>query len=164
MTVAIAAFAYEGTLRRVLGRVKYASAARVIASLAELAAPAFDVVVALSGPATLVPVPLHHARERERGFNQAAVLARALGSRTGVPVREVLTRARQTERQHGLDRAGRLRNLSGAFQVRSDERAPPVAIVVDDILTTSATMETCAAALLSAGTRAVYGFALAREV
>ena len=164
VTVAIAAFAYEGTLRKVLGRVKYASAARVVRTLAEMAAPSVDALTALSGPATLVPVPLHPQRERERGFNQAGLLARGLARGRGLRIDDVLERARPTERQHGLDRAGRLRNLSGAFHLRAGERAPTVAIVVDDILTTSATMETCAAVLVEAGTRRVYGFALAREV
>jgi predicted amidophosphoribosyltransferase len=69
-----------------------------------------------------------------------------------------------TERQHRLDRAGRLRNLRDAIGLRTTTAAPAIAIVVDDILTTSATFEACASVLRSAGTREAYGFAIAREV
>lgn len=162
--VAIAAFAYEGAVRRVLGRVKYASAARVSGLLATAAEPSLVTLIAVAGPSSLVPVPLHPQRQRERGYNQAALIAHALGRAGGVPVRECLERSRTTERQHGLDRAARLRNLSGAFSMAAGSRPPAVAIVVDDILTTSATMEACAAVLRAAGSERVYGFALAREV
>jgi len=164
LTLAVAAFAYEGTLRRILGRVKYASAARVTAVLAAAARPAFLTLRGVTGPATLVPVPLHARRRRERGFNQAALIAAALAQGADVEARDVLVRARETARQHGLDRAGRAHNLSGAFRVAPGVAAPAVAIVVDDILTTSATMEACASALLESGAEQVYGFALAREV
>ena len=73
-------------------------------------------------------------------------------------------RQRATSQQHRLDRAARLRNLRDAFAVLADARPPPVAILVDDILTTSATLEACAAVLRAAGTTRVLGFAVAREV
>lgn len=164
VVVAITAFAYEGALRRVLGRVKYASAARVCDLVAAAAHASLSTLAAVAGPATLVPVPLHPQRQRERGYNQAALFASALGRAAGIPVRECLERSRTTQRQHGLDRAARQRNLAGAFRVTPGQRPPPVAIVVDDILTTSATMEACAAVLREAGAQRVYGFALAREV
>jgi ComF family protein len=164
LTVAVAAFAYEATLRRVLGRVKYASAARVTGILASSARPAFGALTALTGPAAVVPVPLHGRRHRERGFNQAALIGAALARDSGLELSDVLVRVRETARQHGLDRAARVRNLAAAFQVAPGQAIPAVAILVDDILTTAATMEACASVLLGAGSEQVYGFALAREV
>jgi ComF family protein len=162
--LAVAAFAYEGPLRKALQRMKYAGAARVAPALAESALPSLRTLLAISGPATLVPVPLHPSRERERGFNQAAVLADALSRGTNMRTGRLLVRARPTTKQHELDRAARLRNLAGAFRIAAGARPQPAAIVVDDILTTSATIEVCAGALRDAGCERAYGFAIAREV
>lgn len=165
LTLGIGAFAYRGPMRRALGRLKYAGAARVAEPLAEAATPALERLLAIAGPgAILVPVPVHPARERQRGYNQAHLLAIALARRTRLPVAPVLVRRAATERQHRLDRAARLRNLRDAVALRPGARAPRTAIVVDDILTTSATLEACASVLLAAGTEAAYGLAIAREV
>ncbi|MDP9269437.1 MAG: ComF family protein [Chloroflexota bacterium] len=164
LTLAIAAFRYEGALRRTLQRLKYGGGARLAGPLATAAAPALRRLMEMSGPLPLVPVPVHMVRQRERGYNQAALLARSLGVSTHRPVVDVLRRARATTKQHRLDRAGRLRNLRDAFLVVPGARPPPELILVDDILTTSATLEACASVLLAAGTSTVYGFAIAREV
>jgi ComF family protein len=164
LTVVLAALAYEGPVRRALGRLKYAGAARVADPLAQAALPTLERLVALTGAATLVPIPVHPARRRERGYNQAALLAAALSRGSGLPVAEPLSRARETARQHHLGRAARLANLRDAFAMAPGARAPPTAILVDDILTTSATMEACAAALRGGGASAVCGLAIAREV
>jgi ComF family protein len=163
LVLAVAAFSHGGQLRKALERLKYAGAGRVAAPLAEAAFPTLRQLLAVSGPAVLVPVPIHAARLRQRGYNQAALIALALGTAAGLPVRELLVRTRETTKQHRLDRAARLRNLQDAFRpavASPTERA----IVVDDILTTSATLETCAGALRSAGIDEVYGFAIAREI
>lgn len=160
--LAIAAFRHDDVARRCLQRLKYGGAARLAEVLAAAALPAFDRLLAISGPAALVPVPVHVVRARERGYNQALLLARAFGSARQLPVVEVLTRPRATMRQHGLDRTARLRNLRAAFTPVG--RAPPRVVVVDDILTSGATLEACASVLHEAGCRQVYGFALAREV
>lgn len=161
--LALAAFSHGGQVRKALERLKYAGAGRVAASLGEAAFPTLRQLLAVSGPAVLVPVPIHGARLRQRGYNQAALIALALGTAAGLPVRELLVRTRETTKQHRLDRAARLRNLQDAFRpavASPTERA----IVVDDILTTSATLEACARALRSAGIDEVYGFAIAREI
>lgn len=162
LTVALAAFAYRGPLRKALARLKYVSATRLAAPLAVAARPVLDRLLAISGPATLVPVPLHATRQRERGYNQAALLAHELGRRAEQPVVALLERREATIRQHGLNRAERLRNLRSAFAVIAPP--PSAVIVVDDILTTSATLEACASVLRAAGCASVYGFALGREV
>jgi ComF family protein len=162
VAVAIAAFRYAGRLRRVMHRLKYTGASRVAEPLSACAGPVLHRLMSISGPATLMPVPVSEARRRRRGYNQAALIARALARRNGVAVAEPLSRTRETQAQHRLDRAARARNLRGAFTAR--ESAPENVILVDDILTTGATLDACAEVLLAAGARTVYGFAIAREV
>jgi ComF family protein len=165
LTLGLGAFVFTGPMRRALGRLKYAGAARAAGPLAVAAAPALGRLVAVVGPgAVLVPAPLHATRQRQRGYNQAALLAIELARLTGLPVADVLERHAATERMHHLDRAARLRNLRGAIRLRAGARCPPTPIVVDDILTTSATLEACASVLREGGAESVCGFAIAREV
>lgn len=160
----VAAFRHDGVARRCLQRLKYGGAGRLAVPLARTALPALDGLLAVSGPAVLAPVPVHVSRARERGYNQALLLAQALGAERGLPVVELLTRPRATRRQHALDRAARLANLRSAFAATIRRAMPGRVIVVDDILTSGATMEACASVLHEAGVRQVYGFAIAREV
>lgn len=164
MTVAVASFAYEGPMRRALAALKYSGASRLAPVLARAAEPALGRLLALSGPAELVPVPVHIERRRARGYNQADLLASQLASLAGLRVAPLLLRARPTSKQHRLNRAARLQNLRGAFLMRPGAEAPRTAIVVDDIVTTTATLEACASVLRDAGCQAVYGFAVAREI
>lgn len=164
LQLAIAAFQHEGALRRALQRLKYGGSARIALPLAGAAAPALEALVELSGPLPLVPVPVHAARQRQRGYNQAALLAEALGAGAGLPVLDLLERRRATVRQHGLGKVARLHNLRGAFAMRRGVAIPSELILVDDILTTSATLEACAQVLRAGGAASVYGFAIAREV
>ncbi|HUP20719.1 MAG TPA: ComF family protein [Gemmatimonadota bacterium] len=116
-----------------------------------------------AAPAALVPVPLHPARRRARGFNQALLLAEALGHRTALPVADVLVRVRPTAPQPGLGRAARAANLAGAF--RAQGAVPPRVALVDDVATSGATLAAAAAVLLAAGAETVTGvsFALALD-
>jgi ComF family protein len=165
LAVAIAAFAYEGPMRRALAALKYTGASALAPILATLAEPAMGRVLAIAGDSCFVPVPVHRERRRERGYNQAEAIARALGSRAGAPTLDVLERVRPTTKQHRLDRAARLANMRDAFAVRAAVRElPPTVVIVDDIITTSATLEACASVLRGAGVEEVYGFAVAREV
>jgi ComF family protein len=164
LVLAIAAFEHTGPLRRALQRLKYGGAARLAPLLARAALPTLKAITTLSGPAPLVPVPVHPARRRQRGYNQAELLARALGRETGLPVLDLLVRHRATARQHGLGRAARLHNLRGALALRRDAQPPSVVILVDDILTTSATLEACAEVLRRHHCDRVFGLAVAREV
>lgn len=170
LTLAVSAFAHRDAAQRILRRLKYGGGRRLAGPLAALALPALRRLLAVSGPAVLVPVPLHQARHRDRGYNQAQLLAAELGRQARLPVWPALVRQRATERQHGLDRATRLRNLRDAMEIGP---APPPGgpkdrrgsvVVVDDILTTGATLEACAVVLRAAGVESVYGFAIAREV
>jgi ComF family protein len=104
----------------------------------------------------LVPVPLARTRERERGYNQSVELARAIGAAWSLPVRDdLLVRARATETQTRLTPGERHRNVSGAFSVtveRSSLRGLHL-VLVDDVVTTAATLNACAAALHAGGAR-----------
>ena len=106
--------------------------------------------------AALVPAPLAGTRQRERGYNQAALLARALASHWGVPVREdLLERVRATKTQTRLTPGERTRNVSGAFHARADRASLRGLhlVLVDDVVTTCATLNACAAALHEGGAR-----------
>ena len=164
LVLGVGAFAYDGPVRRALAQLKYEGAGRVAPLLARAGLPAFCDLLSVSGPAVVTVVPVHLERLRSRGYNQAGVIARELGRASGMPVRDLLVRGRSTTRQHRLDRAGRLRNLRGAITAFPGATLPKTVIVVDDIMTTSATLEACAAALVEAGAEAVYGYAVAREV
>jgi ComF family protein len=164
LLLARAAFAYEGPMRTALAALKYGGVARVARPLARAALPTLRRLTAVTGPAVLVPVPVHPARRRERGYDQADLLALELGRAAHVPMARCLVRVRHTTKQHRLDRAARLRNLRDAFAVRGPPTPPHRVILVDDIVTTTATLEACASVLRAAGCEEVYGVAIAREV
>lgn len=116
----------------------------------------------LSGYHALVPVPLHPARLRERGYNQAELLAEALAPACGLPVRQFLRRGRHTRPQWDLDKEARRRNLKDAFLTAGQVRGQRL-ILVDDVCTSGASLEECARVLHRAGARQVAGYVLARQ-
>ncbi len=120
----------------------------------------------LDGADFLAPVPLHRWRLFTRRYNQAALLAWETGRQAGVPVTpDLLVRRRRTRSQGGLDRTGRRRNVAGAFTLRQGRVVEGKRIVlVDDVLTTGATVNECARVLLEAGAARVDVLALARVV
>lgn len=110
-----------------------------------------------------VPVPLHHVRRREREFNQAAVLAKLLTKRTGIPTWDDLQRTRYTSTQTRLDRNERMENLRGAFRVRQNHRmSSHHLILIDDVFTTGSTVEECSRVLRVAGAASVRVLTIAR--
>jgi ComF family protein len=129
-----------------------------------LARPLVELLEDLDWPVELVvPVPLGVARLRERGYNQATLLARPLALGCGISFRpQALSRVRETRSQVGLSIAQRRENVSGAFQARTGWVSGRNVLVVDDVATSSATLDACASALLSAGAARVYGLTLAR--
>ncbi len=117
------------------------------------------------GGAFIIAVPLHPARLRRRGYNQSLLLARELARRSGIPLGEgMLWRVRDTPSQVGLSRSLRLENVRDAFGADAGPAVGREIILVDDVFTTGATLEACAAALRLAGVRTVRALTLARAV
>ena len=113
----------------------------------------------------IVPVPLHRAREWERTFDQARLLAKQLQEYSGIPLRDVLIRRKSTAPQTSLSGAARRRNLHNAFAVKQGTQLPASVLLVDDVITTGATLEACAKILRKKlGVRRVYGLTIARAV
>ena len=152
--------AYDGALRAIVHALKYDARRSLARPLGELMrARGADV---LQGVTSVVPVPLHPSRRRERGFNQARDLARHLG----LPVVEALARVRSTAPQAQLSAAERRQNLEGAFMTTRHARRliGATVVLVDDVSTTGATLEGCAQALRSAGVADVRALTAARVV
>ncbi|MDX1444503.1 MAG: ComF family protein, partial [Gammaproteobacteria bacterium] len=160
MTSTTAVFRYRYPMDRLVQRFKFErgmAEGRLLASLfAEtMAARSID------RPEALLPVPLHPARERERGFNQSEFLAGALSKALEIPIEnKSLQRVRYTDVQSGLDRKARRRNLRNAFVARGD--FPGHVAIIDDVTTTGATLEEVARVLLKAGAQRVDAWVLAR--
>ena len=141
-------------------RLKYARRRALADALGHLLATRYP----FAADALLVPVPLHLTRLRERGFNQAVLLARRLGRTCGLPVASrALIRLRATHAQPGLGAAARRRNLADAFALRPGfVVARRTLVLVDDVLTTGATADACATVLLAAGATRVDVYTVGR--
>ena len=159
---AVAGVRYAGVARTIVAGIKFGGWIHLGETCAEPMARALEDAPRLDA---LVPVPLHPSRLRERGFNQARVLAESLGRRLDVGVEDVLVRERATTSQVGLDRAARRSNVRGAFSTRRSARRIEQGTVglVDDVATSGATLAAAAEPLLEAGAASVVGvsFALA---
>ena len=111
----------------------------------------------------IVPVPLHPARQRERGFNQASLLAELLSAHTAIPLKPLLERTRYTTTQTALDRSERMENLHNAFRLRKNANVRGLRVLlVDDVLTTGSTLNECARILKRAGAFSVHAATAAR--
>jgi ComF family protein len=151
---------FEGVLRELIHLLKYSRIQPLAPKLGALLSRAvprgqqFDLVT---------PMPLHWWRKWRRGFNQAELLAREVARRTGVSFADVVRRKKLTRSQAGLASAARRRNVAGAFRVSvPDAVRGRRVLLVDDVLTTGATANACAAALKDAGARFVAILTLAR--
>src|SRR5919108_84793 len=155
---AVAAYRARGIVRHVMLNFKYGKQIHLRHLVARwLVAALDDERIRERRFDVIVPVPLHPARQRERGFNQAALLADWLSSHLSVPSRPVLKRIHFTTTQTAFDRTERMQNLRGAFRLRkkADVRNLRV-LLIDDVLTTGATLSECARTLKEAGAQSVY--------
>ncbi|MDA1190040.1 MAG: ComF family protein [Chloroflexi bacterium] len=155
-------FLHEGTARTLVHRLKYANYRVYARTMAELMAECLEEQPVTVD--TVVAVPLHGKRERERGYNQSELLARELGQLFGLAVEaRALRKSRETEPQVALEKAEeRRRNVQGVFACGADMSGKRV-LLVDDVVTTGATMSACASALKEAGAEAVWGVAFVRQ-
>jgi ComF family protein len=156
---------FTGVARRALHALKYDGERRLGPILGAAVARRW----ARAGAAgdALVPVPASPDRVRERGYDQASLIAGAAARSLGMPVIAALTRTRATTAQFDLDRTARRSNLGGAFRIADEAAAAAVRgrwlVLVDDVVTTGSTLAACAAALLDAGAVGVSAIAVARE-
>jgi ComF family protein len=156
---------YQGPLRKAIHALKYGGQQRLAQPLGLLLAEAFQ----RYGMATdgIIPLPLHPQRQQQRGYNQAALLARACTAYLKVPYLENLVlRQRVTLAQVGLTFRERFHNVAGAFALASDALPRLTGyrslLLIDDVSTTGATLEACAAPLYAAGIQEVWGLVLSK--
>ncbi len=157
---------YSGRLKEVILLFKYKSCEILSRPLSEIAYRQFAGDGLFEDLDFIVPVPLHRKREKQRGFNQAELLGRALSRWSGVPVLSgVLIKIRNTPAQVSLEAAEREINLRRAFMVKNASKiSGRVVLLVDDVFTTGSTLTECAAELRRAGAEEVRGLTLARAV
>ena len=169
---AFARFRAEGSVRDLIHRFKYNGELSLRAALGHMLLEALREPRLAHEDLTqwhLVPVPLHHSRRRERGFNQAHHLCRQLNRARKIPLCDALRRSRDTGHQADLTRAQRLENLRNAFEARRGYRGETSklrgakVLLVDDVFTTGATTDACARVLRrDAGVEKVVVIAVAR--
>jgi ComF family protein len=149
---------YDGALREIIAAMKYRGCPRIAGSLGRLLRHHADAV--LTGANLAVAVPLHRHRERQRGFNQSAIIAAQLG----LPMSSALRRTRETLPQALLPAGMRRTNVRGAFALAPGEAGVRgrVVVLVDDVWTTGATLDACAWVLKDAGAREVRALTVAR--
>ena len=158
---------FAGPVRAALHDLKYAGERRLAVPLGDALARRWARVG--TGAQLVVPVPVHAERERRRGYDQAALIAAVAGERLGLPVKRALERQRATVAQFELGRDERAANVDGAFRLRASQPGVARAIsgqwvlLVDDVVTTGATLAACANALERGGALAVSAIAVARE-
>ncbi|MBI1275311.1 ComF family protein [bacterium] len=160
---AMAACLYDEASQGLVTRLKYADSVHLAPLLAEwMLRHGQDM---LAGADMLVPVPLHPSRLRQRMFNQSALLGEIIARKSGVSMhQEVLLRTRATAPQAGLSRNARKKNVSGAFSVGKMPLSGQCVLLIDDVMTTGATLHACAKALRKAGAREVRVLVFARRV
>ena len=162
--LARAVASYETLILDLIHQFKYGrniSTGAVLASfMAEFSFPDFD----FTDYSLIIPVPLHIRRLRERSFNQALILAKAIGKKYRIPVNfSLLKRQKLTLTQTGLDKKEREKNIKGAFTVTDNAKIEGKNIIlVDDVYTTGATINQCAKTLIKAGASKVAVLTLAR--
>jgi ComF family protein len=152
---------FEGVVRHAIHQLKYQGRTDLASSLAGLMVTAWG-----EKPFSVdcvIPVPLHPRRLRERGYNQATLIAEEFARRVGLSVLpDALVRERVTESQTRLSAFERRRNVDGAFRAHGSQMRGRSVLLLDDVCTTGSTLQACADALRAAGASHVYAMAVAR--
>jgi ComF family protein len=155
---------YDGALIRAILMLKFEQ----VLPLGEWFAQRLAEIARREGPAmaadVVVPVPLHKVRQKERGYNQAALISKPLARKLGLPHKALLlTRTRPRPDKQVLSLEERWQSVRGAFATRPGSQVDKLRVLlVDDVLTTGATLDACARALLESGAKAVLGLTVAR--
>ena len=157
-------YRFDEVIRQAIHQLKYQNLKAISPCLAELLADYLQ-SNPLPGEA-IIPVPLHPRRLRERGYNQSSLLSQELGKLTDLPVIEdCLIRVKQVRPQVKASNVEeRRRNVANAFTCRDGRVSGKQIILIDDVCTSGATLESCATALKSRGAASVWGLTLAREI
>lgn len=151
---------YQGPIRDAIHLIKYRSVYNLSRSLVDLLS---DHLYLPCGLDLLTAVPLHHKRERERGFNQSYILAKHLGKKLNIPLSSnILTRIKNNKPQVKLKGEERRENVRGIFKVSDREEIVGKRVgLIDDVATTCSTLRECASNLKRSGVRLVWGIVLA---
>jgi ComF family protein len=157
-------FVFEGIIRRAVLEFKYRNLRSIAACLSQYMAGYF--VEHELAADVLVPVPMHEKRLNSRGYNQSELLARQISEVISVPVRaDLIKRVRDNKPQVRTTSAEeRWSNMRDAFTCVSNEVSGKDIVIIDDVCTSGATLEACAAAVKAKGANKVSGFTLAREI
>jgi ComF family protein len=165
---AVAYGAYDGELRELIHLLKYEQVEPAVGVLGRMLAQAIQKLGPIADCIVVVPVPLYRSKRRERGFNQAELIARAALKSAALSCElraDALERTRPTVSQIGLTRPQRIENIRGAFRVpHLNTIAGRAVLVVDDVLTTGTTASECARILLKAGAKKVWVATVARTL
>lgn len=157
-------FEYTGSMRRAILDFKFKNCRSYAPLLADMMKEYLDSYDIWDEFDYIIPVPLHESRLKERGYNQAELLAEHVSEYLKIPIRtDALFRIRATKRQSSLKRIDRVLNVKGAFDCKQDLSGKKV-LLFDDICTTGNTLISCASALKSAGTQTICALTLSIHV
>jgi len=153
---------YDGLMKEVILKIKYYGAFEAIN---ELVKKAFQVRKPYIPENTIITfVPMFKKKEKQRGFNQAEIIAKKVGETTGSNVLSLLEKIKDTPSQTKLDKEERIKNIIGSFKRKEGIICNSNVLLVDDVWTSGATMKECARVLKKSGVKRVFGFTLARTV
>ena len=156
-----AAYFEDNPLRSAIHDLKYRNHRAVVIILSEILADTYRRYSFCAD--VIIPVPLHHTRIKERGYNQSELLAKGLGDILGLPVnKSALQRTRRTKSQMTLGAEERHTNVAGAFFCGDKRLVNQKVLLIDDVCTTGSTLDACAAALKQGGVTSVWGLTLAK--
>jgi ComF family protein len=156
-----ASYFEDNPVRPAIHFLKYRDHKAVASVLGEILADAYRRYNLTAN--VVVPVPLHAARQRKRGYNQSELLATQLGHFLDLPVNTgTLQRIRKTKSQMQLNATERHQNVANAFACRNQELAEDTVLLIDDVCTTGSTLDACAGALKQSGVAFVWGLTLAK--
>lgn len=150
---------YRGVVRKLLKEIKFRGTYDMVRELAGIWKEKVKIDVPMG---VVTNVPMFSKKKRERGFDQAELIARELARQWEVPYQELIIRTRATRPMYGLSKVERARNIANAFEVRQDVKGVNLCILVDDVWTTGATMRECAGVLRRAGIKEIRMVAMAR--